>query len=211
MWAVMSRGWLLLKVASPLIQYLGCYRWNTQRPLMKAALENKRKTTMWASAGRFRHVEIVLTKETIAFEDPVLYTGHLVEVASSLCQSWTHLASTNMLAADGDSKRHASINLRSLFQDVLHLNNASQPHHFHTYFSLERDLNFGELAADSGQNLIQLIAAIVKYRGSSEWKFVADTWVEEDHGCSVEWLHRIQAECAKHGMLLEHIDCAWVP
>ncbi|KAF9693812.1 hypothetical protein EKO04_008266 [Ascochyta lentis] len=212
LWVVRSQGSLHLEVDRALTQYLGCYRWNGQRQFLTSRLGCKRKMTMWASAGKYRHVEVAICKETLLDGNPVIHTNYLVDIASSLCQSWLQTSSINATAADSDVKRTVKVKLGSLFQDVLPFN--TKPYGatsswelnewmYRYYLLSNSEPDLDKIAADSGHNLLRLVAVIAKYRGCSQWEIVANTQLHKDDKVGLGWLHVIQAECARHGMCLE--------
>jgi hypothetical protein len=206
---VFNQGRLLLKVNKLLVRYLGFYRWNNQRILGSLLSGNDCKATMWASMGKFRHVQIDICADTIQEEDPTVYTDYLVEIASSLCQCWDR-TSTNTAATNSGALRNATVSLRGLFQEPLPFNATDEPGTpagaflmRYSLFELYGDQDLSKMAADSGRNLLHLLAVVAKYRGCSRWKFETDTQLSEKDEGGSEWLDVFQAECAKHGMLLE--------
>ena len=213
-WVVLKQGLLSLKVNKTLMQYLGCYRWNNQRRSSALQLENDRKAMMWASVGRFRHVKIEMSLSTLLKSDPTLYISSLVDVASSLCQSWAQAFSLSILTTDKAPPHTVEVHLGSLFRETIPFNVGPDRETCELsvwasrYCVLSRsEPDFDKIAADSGHNLLRLVTVVIKYRGHTKWKFFANTQLDEDDEGGLKWLETFQAECAKHGMLLEHNIC----
>lgn len=188
-WVVHSQGLLVLKVAPPLTWYLGYYGWNGQRRSSAAPMEDRRKMRMWAAVGQYRNVRI----ELIQF---ALYcsTSRLVEVAFSLCHSWSQADSP---PGQPDTRRKADVELGGFFKEPL-------PFNVDPDDKSEDELSFAyDLAAYSGQNLLLLVRSIAKHRGQSDWKIVADTQLGEEMEGGRERLRALQAECDEYGVVLE--------
>lgn len=206
-WVVTTQGLLVLELGKPLADYLGSFRWNNQRPRNASSHVSKRKTTMWAAVGKYRHVEIQLSRKAFQRYDPASSLASLVEVAFSLCQSW------NTVVPDEMPLRTIQVDLGNLFTRTVPFNVTPDNLSFEVfmwacrYSTVSHDPpDYDKLALACGNNLLRLVKAVAKYRGLSTWKLVADTRLGEDGEGGLEWLEAFQAECAKHGILLAHGD-----
>lgn len=171
---------------------------------------------MWKSAGHFRQVEIEMSTETLLRGSPVVQTSCLVEIASSLCQSWGPTSSINAITTASETNRKVKVNLGSMFREALPFNVSLQlstasdeiSEWVSRYCLLSQtEPDFEKMAADSGHNLLRLITIIAKYHGHSQWRFVADTQLDGDSEGGLAWLRTVKAKCAQYDMLLEDIIC----
>lgn len=197
-WVITTHALLVLKLDRPLANYLGSYRWNTQR--QTHATVSKPKTAMWAAVGKYRHIEVRCPDKTLPWSDAASSLAALVEVACSICHS---------VVSKNGHLRTVTVDLGNLFARTVPFND--DPGHL-AFAVLMWDVRdpasaYDKLVLACGNNLLRLVQAVAKYRGASQWKFVADTRLGEDAKGGLEWLEKFQVECAKHDMLLAHGDC----
>ncbi|KAF3052469.1 hypothetical protein E8E11_010197 [Didymella keratinophila] len=204
-WVITTQGRLVLKFGKSLTDYLGSFRWNNQRPTNASKRVSKRKTTMWEAVGKYRHVEVQVPRKAFQGHDPASSLASLVEVAFSLCQSWTTVIPEEI------PLRNIKVDLGGLFTWSMPFNVTSDNVSFEMsmwvcrYSPVSRDPpDYTKLAQACGNNLLRLVAAVARYRGLSQWSFVADTQLDDDAEGGLSWLSIFQAECAKYGMLLAH-------
>jgi hypothetical protein len=198
-WVVTTQATLVLEVDKALERYLRCYRWSSQRRSTSVSADDSRKFLMWEAVSCFRDIRLELPDQVLYRGDPDVYMSDIAEAAFSICQSWAQEQS-----GDVTPQRTVLVNLGFLFRSVTPFNFSYQNNadialdqlgrHFAGYF--QPDL--AKIATDAGNNLHRLLWIVSKYRGQSNWSFIADAQLDGHKAYSegAEWLHAFQVACA---------------
>jgi hypothetical protein len=133
------------------------------------------------------------------FEDPVTYTGRLVDTVSLLLKGWESLSSQPSTFI----MRRVTVRLASIFNEIIPFNGGLYPNGAYVpvpYWLPSRYEKPSNLAAQSNMNLKKLISIIDRHRGQTEWTVTALSELAESSSEGVRNLESFKRSCYKIGL-----------
>ncbi|KAF2647756.1 hypothetical protein K491DRAFT_552903, partial [Lophiostoma macrostomum CBS 122681] len=196
-WVLHNQGRLRLLISKPLAPYFQGYKQKTRFRLDKSVMDRNMQG-MWKSAAMYRDVTLEANVQ-YDWEDPVTYTGRLVDTVSLLLKGWESLTNQSTTSIP----RKVTIQLRSLFNEWLPFNGnvLHNPQRVPVpYLRPNRITNAENLAAESNMNLEKLVSIMVRHRGTTEWTVMAVSDIVEAGTDGARSLENFRQVCHKSGL-----------